>query len=1380
MMFAGVVLPLSDWVADDTVAESVPSWVKLFRFHEGLPSSSGDYDWLNTSGLQNPLNNDYDGDGFPGITMKKYTPADRWRHFWVMDPPVNEDVRILGEVGTHIWAAARDNAAGVIFTVTVSDMGPGEWGSHASWDLLAETTVTLTGPDYDAYKAYDATLPSVDYTLPSGHRLVVTMFRADTENNGLLILYDDSPYDSYITVPVEDFVCLVDAWTEDDTFVARDVFSDVDAVTVRANVTNPFGAYDIAGASAVTWYASNVTVAVPSTSMSVTGQDPSASPAWTTFMCEVGPLTNGTYILQVFASDAQGSPYWMNLTISVVTVDHFAVETPEAIVAGASFGMTVTAMDASESVISNWRGTVSFEAFKTDGVTPGSGSLSVSSVEFTGDEGGTVTLTDQSYDFGEEEIVIRAMSSSAFGWSDPTQVFSGPVVSIVLDPSEDLVMTAGDSVTLEATGFDSLGNENWTWSPSWSLTGEIGTISGSGFSVTFAADSAGSGTVTCSDLGTGASASIQVTVMVGPLSSIAISPSGPLTIREGQSVDLSATGYDSTGNIVPLSAPIWYTDTSGVIIGTGATVTYRAGFIPEVGSIAVSVGSISASLSITVANAANGPWLSTIPVQIANEDSTWSLNLGSYWHHVNGTSGLRWYAEGVNISLYLITHDQVSEAIMGFVTQPDKFGSDSFRLWVRDPDGFSTYQDIEVNILPVNDRPVFVHNPPTEYYVKFDTPYSFDFNYYVWDVDNDKSELSMSASSSSWGSMQFTGLIGGFLFTEKSGKTSYFETMKITLTDAAAEVNVDSSNSNYLNIVVWVTDNTPPSLLESLPDVTLNEGDEDIPVFDLDDYFFDLDADTLIYRYGFENIVVAINSTTHVVFMSAPYEWSGVTDGTFTAVDPEGAFKTDTVVVTVLPVNDPPAVVSPGSVHVRYDVEYRLDADIYVSDPDHSISQLAFSFNTAFATYSDREIVLRFPPSLVEAGYTSPYTFRVVMTVEDPEGASGSCGFDVVVSDNYPPARANPAPYPSVLSFPEDSYLNNSIRLDVLFFDLDGESLDYTARFGSANSKLYVTIYPSSVVNFTAAPDWYGYETVTFTAFDSHLAWISWTVAVVVTPVNDVPVISAIPDMEFTGSSRNIQIILAHHISDKETPYLNLQVTVAPEAYVIAIGWYFFISIPDDADEISITIYVVDEDGARSNSVTFKITMVRTMAERIGYPYTLPLVLLAAGVASYIVAMRMPRPYSLENLFLIHNDGRLVAHVTKQENTNIDKDVVSAMFTAVQEFVRDSFQQGEVGLKKLEIGDKNVMIEKGRSVYLAMIYSGWPPKDVFGSITMLLRDIEERYEGRIERWNGTSKSVKGVESMLQSFMSYRFKPGSWASEEDIGEEEWVDILSDES
>ncbi len=65
-------------------------------------------------------------------------------------------------------------------------------------------------------------------------------------------------------------------------------------------------------------------------------------------------------------------------------------------------------------------------------------------------------------------------------------------------------------------------------------------------------------------------------------------------------------------------------------------------------------------------------------------------------------------------------------------------------------------------------------------------------------------------------------------------------------------------------------------------------------------------------------------------------------------------------------------------------------------------------------------------------------------------------------------------------------------------------------------------------------------------------------------------------------------------------------------------------------------------------------------------------------------------------------------------------------------------------------------------------------------LPVLLRDVEERYKDKIERWNGTMKAVPGVEKMLQEYMVNAFKPGAWHEEEEIAEEEWVDLLNKET
>lgn len=1364
-------------------ADSFASYERVFYLHEGNTSDPSDYDWLNSTGPSHEGTLDYDGDGLLGITIRKNLPSQRWRHFWVLDPPVNSDVHLDGDLTAHIWAASRDNESASQMEVVFSDMGPSDWYDPDAWSLVASATIPLSGPVYSSFKPYDLVAPGVDYVLPEGHRLVITIMRDDPINDGLLILYDDEDFNSYIALETPDFVMVDSLSTTDTVGVPKTIFSDAEDVIVTANISDPFGAYEILDALIRVSYVGNGTLIDEfSSSMTLADEDTSPGNSWKVFAHPLQGLPDGVLMVTVYAVDPQGSPSWLSGSITVVAVDHFGLAAPSVVTVNETFSLTLSALNESDSLVPEWTGTVQLEAYLDDMATPATGSLSITSVTLQPSDGGQLVVSGQVYDYSEETIVLRAVSGTHDGWSSPIVVNSGPVTDIAIyPPGPDVELAAGESREFSVLGTDVYGHVNTTWTPEWSLDGDLGSLTADGFTATLEASVSGSGFVNCTNPPTGAQVSVNVSVDPSSLSAIVTSPGGSLTIREGVAQVITATGYDSFGNEVDIVGAVWSTNTSGTLIGSGPSVTYIAGYIPETGVIEVAVGGIKATLYVVVLNALNGPsWLSTIPVQIASEDSSWTLNLNLYWQHTNGTADLAWYAEGVNTSLYIVIHDSASVGYVKFLTQPDKWGNDVFRLWVRDTDGFSTYQDITVNIQSVNDRPRFVNTPPTELYVRFETPYSFDYSYYVKDVDTNRAALRMTSTLP--GNIYFNRLIGTFLFPEKDGTNNYFEVATLTVTDAAEGVVCDSTNSDSLNIVVRVTDDYPPSMNQSLPDdITLMEGDVNRWAFDLDDYFFDLDDDYLVYTRDFDNIdEPVIDPVTHDVYFSSTSEWSGTTEGTFTAIDPTGALKTDTVKVTVIPVNDPPSIRNPGTVHVRYDYTYTMDATFYVTDPDHPFEELTLVFNTPYAVCVDSIFEFTFPASQSGGPFTDSYIVPVSLNVTDSEGSSTSCSFEVVVSDNLPPEVRSPIPYYDYVSFLEDGYLNNSIRLDLLFIDFDDgeQNLNYTTE---GNHNVNVHIYPDSVVNFTAANNWSGTETVEFRAMDEQGGWSSWRMTVTVIPVNDAPVILQLPDLFVQGGDSSRSFDIFGYFFDSETSFFELKIFAAPESIVFVVGKYLYVALPKDTPEVTVTMFAMDSDGAESNTVTFTVRVLKDWAEMIGYPYTFPLVLMAAGIGAYFLARRIPRPFTLEDLFLIHNDGRLISHVTKLESTSIDKDVVSAMFTAVQEFVRDSFQAGEVGLKKLEIGDRNVLIEKGSFVYLAMIYSGWPPKDVFDALRMLLSDVEERFKGRIERWNGTKKALKGVDEMLQDYMIRRYQPGSWLPEEEgIGEEEWVDIISKEN
>lgn len=1373
------MMMIVDLPMTEVAGESLPSHERLFRMHVGEIGGSSDFDWLNSSEPNENPTLDYDDDGHLGITIRKNLPSQRWRHFWVLHPELSSDIQILGNLSAHVWAASRDNESATLLTVEFSDMNPADWSNPDSWVTIGTTTVPLTGPVYSSFKPYDLVIPDVDYVLPVGHHLVLTIMRGDSVNDGLLILYDNDYFDSYILFDTPNFVSIDDLAFADHLGVERTTFSDSEEVVVTANASNPYGSYEILGMEVQVAYTSNSTVIIAFTQMQLIEEDASATPSWKVYEHTLSGLPEAELTVTVRASDPDGSPSWLTGQITVVSVDHFGVSAPSVVTVWEEFAVSVQALDEDEGILTQWVGTVLLEPYLDDFSTPAIGVLGIPSIMVEVSDMGQKTILNQTLNYSEETIVIRASSGPHVGWSAPIDVRSGPVESVnITQGGPEIVVAAGSSTLISAVGTDAYGFTNTTWTPNWTVTGDIGSLLIGELNATLNATSAGIGAITCMNDETWAWDSLMVVVNPALLTAIVTNPESSLTIREGQTAVITATGYDSFGNEVAIGGAIWSTSTSGTIFGVGNSATYTAGFIPEVGVVEVSVGAVSASLTINVINALDGPWLTSIPLQISTEDSSWTLPLSTYWHHANGTSGLRWFVEGVNTSLYLVLHDPVSEAYIKFLTQPDKSGTDTFRLWVRDENGYSTYQDVNVQIHAVNDRPMFINHPPTELYVKFDTPYSFDYTYYIKDVDTAKSDLLMFSSMPSC--VYFDRVIGTFIFPERDGQNSYFEMITLTVTDAPQGSNYDSTNSDVLNIVVRVTDDTPPSLNQSLPEIVVYEGEINVFVFDLDDYFFDIDDDYLVYTYGFENIEIYIDAETHEVFVSAVTEWSGTTEGTFTAMDPTGALKTDTVLVTVIAVNDPPFFESPGTVHVRYNKTFYMDASMYVSDPDHALEELTIGFNTPYITYSEGEFALLFPPSESGAPFSEPYVVHVNGNVSDPNGACAPCMFDVLVSDNNPPEVRTPNPYYDFISFLEDEYLNNSMRLDMLFCDLDhsSEDLNYTV---SGNQNVIAVVYPDSTVNFTAAENWSGVEVLEFMAVDPQGAWCSWRLTVTVIAVNDAPVAYSIPDFFMKDGEGGTHFDISNYFHDSETEFSGLFIHALPAPEAIVVGSYLYVDFPQGARSITVTLYAHDSEGAESNAVTFAVHLVEDWADKIGWPWTFLITLMGAGIGGYLLARRIPRPFELEDLFLIHNDGRLVSHVLKEEQNGIDKDVVSAMFTAVQEFVRDSFQAGEMGLKKLEIGDKSVMIEKGKSVYLALIYTGWPPKDVFQRISMLLSDVEERYGSKIERWNGTKKALPGVDEMLQNYMAREYEPGAWQPEEEgIKEEDWVDIISKEN
>lgn len=133
-----------------------------------------------------------------------------------------------------------------------------------------------------------------------------------------------------------------------------------------------------------------------------------------------------------------------------------------------------------------------------------------------------------------------------------------------------------------------------------------------------------------------------------------------------------------------------------------------------------------------------------------------------------------------------------------------------------------------------------------------------------------------------------------------------------------------------------------------------------------------------------------------------------------------------------------------------------------------------------------------------------------------------------------------------------------------------------------------------------------------------------------------------------------------------------------------------------------------------------------------------------------LIPVREEKRVSLDEVFLVYKNGTLIAHTSKKKQ-GLDSDVVAGMFTAVQDFVKDTFGSGVAHgeLRRLEYGDKNILIEHGKNTYLAAVLVGpTGTKQVYSDLKGAVDFIEKDYP-ILESWDGDMGKIKGTELVLK-------------------------------
>ena len=122
----------------------------------------------------------------------------------------------------------------------------------------------------------------------------------------------------------------------------------------------------------------------------------------------------------------------------------------------------------------------------------------------------------------------------------------------------------------------------------------------------------------------------------------------------------------------------------------------------------------------------------------------------------------------------------------------------------------------------------------------------------------------------------------------------------------------------------------------------------------------------------------------------------------------------------------------------------------------------------------------------------------------------------------------------------------------------------------------------------------------------------------------------------------------------------------------------------------------------------------------------------------------------IEDIFLIYRDGILVSHLATTADVGKDEDQLSGMLTAVQDFVQDAFAYGgHRELNELEFGEYHILIERGKFVYLAVVYVGRDSGLIRRKVRAVLGKVESQFGAVLETWDGDMHRVEGTGDLLR-------------------------------
>jgi outer membrane protein OmpA-like peptidoglycan-associated protein len=133
--------------------------------------------------------------------------------------------------------------------------------------------------------------------------------------------------------------------------------------------------------------------------------------------------------------------------------------------------------------------------------------------------------------------------------------------------------------------------------------------------------------------------------------------------------------------------------------------------------------------------------------------------------------------------------------------------------------------------------------------------------------------------------------------------------------------------------------------------------------------------------------------------------------------------------------------------------------------------------------------------------------------------------------------------------------------------------------------------------------------------------------------------------------------------------------------------------------------------------------------------------------------------YRVEQVFLIHRQtGLVLNHVVATSVPTQDPSMVAGMLSAIQQFVRDSFDsKNEDTLDGLNVGELEVWIEEGPDAVIAAVIRGHAPADYRLAMKEALEEIQRLYSSGLANFKGDAAPFHAADELLSRLLAMQHR-----------------------